>query len=206
MLYLWPDWFFETMHISRCDLCEKSHDFPLYILYSVHNCLWLQSGFSQIIGIQEWRDRICVHYIRIQIQQNPVPDPDPAESNSGSGSSRIQFRIQIQQNPVQDPAPAESSSGSRSSRIQFRIQIQQNPVPDQIATAKNHLKHLVQLSKSAIKSPDPFPKAYPFISIHILLCSISFTFGSAICRIFISKQGWAPRSFPFWTHCSFAFF
>ena len=94
-------------------------------------------------------------------------DPDPAESSSGSRSSRIQFRIRIQQNPVQDPDPAESSSGSSSSRIQFRIQIQQNPVPDQIATAKNHLKHLVQLSKSAIKSPDPFPKAYPFISIHI---------------------------------------
>ena len=176
MLYLWPDWFFETMHISRCDLCEKSHDFPLYILYTT--VCGYKAGSAK--SLESKNDAIGYVFIIY-----------------GSRYSRIQFRIQIQQNPVQDPDPAESSSGSSSSRIQFRIQIQQNPVPDQIATAKNHLKHLVQLSKSAIKSPDPFPKAYPFISIHILLCSISFTFGSAICRIFISKQGWAPRSFPF---------
>ena len=118
MLYLWPDWFFETMHISHCDLCEKSHDFPLYILYTT--VCGYKAGSAK--SLESKNDAIGYVFIIY---------------------------------------------GSRYSRIQFRIQIQQNPVPDQIATAKNHLKHLVQLSKSAIKSPDPFPKAYPFISIHI---------------------------------------
>ena len=127
---MWPDWFFETMHISRCDLCEKSHDFPLYILYTT--VCGYKAGSAK--SLESKNDAIGYVFIiygsrssriqfRIQIQQNPVQDPDPAESSSGSRSSRIQFRIQLQQNPVQDPAPAESSSGSRSSRIQFRIKL-----------------------------------------------------------------------------------